>query len=195
MRNMSLMIGVEIDEPYLSPRKTAQWGWTRSFGFGQFVIWAPKRFDPMMRTAIVRAISHVKVLEKLQDRSWSGRIRGKKVEMGEATGASMFTDVVLEVLSQSLREDHRLRDWDAGLERRVTWKWFRGLKKPVWIEPRDAREGAEEEMRGLAVLPIDLWSNGQRHSGAGTFDVEDACVNHVYGRMPWKEGWREKIFG
>ena len=194
-RNISLMIGVEVDEPYLSLKTTAQWGWTRSFGFGQFVMWAPKRFDPMIRRAIVRAISHMMVLESVQDRSWMGRLREREVHMGEVTGASMFTDVVLEVLSKSLREGHPLRDRDAGLERRVTWKWFRKLRKPLWIEPKEAEEGAEEEMRGLAVLPINRWSNGQRHSGAGKFEVEDACVNHVYGKVPWKKGWREKLFG
>jgi len=166
-----LMLGIGIDEPFLSPQDLKARGWTRGVEFSQVVMWAPSRFDTILRKAIVRSISHAA--------SWS-ELGGP---MGEVSGAGMFTDIVLEALSESLVEEHQLRDRDAGLERRVTWKKIKGLKQPVWIEPYHLKEKAEA-MRGLAILPIDVWGNGQGHSGAGTSDTFDACVNWMPNRFP-----------
>ncbi len=60
----------------------------------------------------------------------------------EISERGMFTDIALEVLSVSLAEDHELRDRDAGLERRISWKKFRRLKEMLWI---DSDKGKEEE--------------------------------------------------
>ncbi|TAQ87482.1 hypothetical protein B7494_g4182 [Chlorociboria aeruginascens] len=184
-RNISLTIGVDIDEPYWTPETVQERGWSRGFGFGQVVLWAQKRFDPIIRRAIVRTVSSARKI---------GHTRWSTINIGEVSGGSMFTDAVFDTLSENLKEDHFIRDRDAGLERRVTWKKFRALKKPIWIEPDDAAEGTEENMRGLAVLPINVWGNGQGHSGAGSFDHEDACVNHVLGKKSPKT-WHETFFG
>jgi hypothetical protein len=112
-------------------------------------------------------------------------------EREEISGAGMFTDVVLELLSDGLKEDHELRDRDAGLERRVSWKKFKGLKSTAWLEPNQTKDG--QDMRGIAILPINVWSNGQNHSGSGTFEADDACVNHIYGTRPKKELY-ERLF-
>jgi mannosyltransferase OCH1-like enzyme len=191
-RNISLMVGVDIDEPYLSQNTIKQWGWARGFSFGQYVIWAPKRFDPILRKAIVRAISHGKTQKSLASRTWMNRYRSWRTQsrieyMEELSGAGMFTDLVLDMLSQSLKDGHRLRDRDAGLERRVTWKKFRASKSIIWVETDEIREGSENKMRGLAVVPINVWGSGQTHSGSGTTEAEDACVNHVHGRRPRRE--------
>jgi alpha 1,6-mannosyltransferase len=114
--------------------------------------------------------------------------------VGEICGGGMLTDVVFDGLSEALVDAHPVRDMDAGLERRVTWKKFRHLKKPVWVDGRDVREGEEVNMRGLGVLPVNVWGSGQRHSRAGRFDHVDACINHVYGHKPSTSIW-QKIFG
>jgi alpha 1,6-mannosyltransferase len=198
-RNVSLMVGVDIDEPYLSQSTIREWGWTRGFSFGQYVIWAPKRFDPILRKAIVRTISHGMTQQKLSSRTWMQRYRswkdGSRIEyMEELSGAGMFTDLVLEMLSKTLKDDHRLRDRDAGLQKRVTWKKFRASKRIIWVEPDDTKEESENDMRGLSIVPINVWGSGQTHSGSGTSDHDDACVNHVHGRRPRRE-WHERLFG
>jgi hypothetical protein len=137
--------------------------------------------------------------KKLSSWTWMNRYRswkdGSRIEyMEELSGAGMFTDLVLEMLSKTLKGDHRLRDRDAGLERRVTWKKFRALKRIIWVEPDDIKEELESEMRGLSIVPINVWESGQTHSGSGTSDHDDACVNHVHGRRPRRE-WHERLFG
>lgn len=193
-RDVSLVIGVDDDEPYLSPKSLKQWGWTRGFGFGQAVLWAPRRFDPILRRAIVRTISHALVQDSLPKDSWSqrqlSRIGSYIDTSGEVSGAGMFTDIVLEVLSGSLAEGHEIRDRDAGLERRVTWKKFRHLTEVMWLERYQLRNKSDEDLRGLAVLPINVWGSGQMHSKSGPSESDDACVNHVHGWRPKKH----KIF-
>ncbi|KAK2625507.1 hypothetical protein QTJ16_004819 [Diplocarpon rosae] len=180
-QEISLMIGVETDEPYLSPTQLRKWRWERGFAFGQSSLWAMMRFDPILRKAIVRTISHSRTQRMSAKEGWiqsaKNHLLGGNSE--EVSGRGMFTDLVLEVLSESLREDHDMRDRDAGLERRVTWKKFRALKETVWMDVKQVKEGSEENMRGLAVLPINVWYNGQTHSRSGSFEHPDACVNHI----------------
>lgn len=190
------MIGVERDEPFYSPWMIEKNGWSRGFGFGTSVMWAPRRFDSVLRKAIVRSISHSQVQERLMGGgSWMQMIQSSREleedEREEISGAGMFTDAVLELLSDALKEGHELRDRDAGLERRVSWKKFKGLKNVLWLGSNQAKQG--EDMRGLAILPINVWSNGQNSSSSGTFEADDACVNQIYGTRSKKE-WYEKFF-
>lgn len=123
----------------------------------------------------------------------------------------MFTDAVLDVLSESLPPNHPLVIasvekhaeigtttgdpsstpplWDQGL---VTWAPFHRLKHPLWVDASDSNPG--EDMGGLGILPITVWGSGQRHSEAGWFNDVEACVNHRFGRT-WKKGWWEYFFG
>lgn len=196
-REVGLILGVERDEPFFSCDEIRRRGWTRGFGFGTGTVWAPKRFDPVLRKAIVRSISHAHVQQTLAGGDgWLASFKGTnewgEEERGEISGAGMFTDIVLEVLSGGLKEGHELRDRDAGLERRVSWKKFKGLKSVLWIEPNQAKDGVD--MRGIAVLPINVWSNGQNHSSSGTFEADGACVNHVYGGCPKKKEWYKRLW-
>jgi len=109
-----------------------------------------------------------------------------------------MVDVIFDGLSENLGEDHWVRDRDAGLERRVSWKKFRRLRGPLWIDGSEGvgKEETEGEMRGLGVLNIDIWGNGQRHSNARGFENEQACGNHVWGKNPPVKltAW-QKLFG
>jgi alpha 1,6-mannosyltransferase len=193
-KGVSLMVGVERDEPFYSQLAIEERGWSRGFGFGLGTVWAPRRLDPILRKVVVRSISHAEVQRKLSDgRGWRGMFQAdwEECERSEISGEGMFTDAVLEALSEGLKEDHELRDRDAGLEKRVSWKKFKGLQNTLWIEANEAKDG--QDMQGIAVLPINVWSNGQNHSGSGSFEAEDACVNRVFGWKPKKE-WYEKFF-
>ncbi|KAI9648196.1 hypothetical protein NHQ30_002828 [Ciborinia camelliae] len=183
---ISLVVGIDIDEPYMAPHIQESWSWTRSFSLGAYAMWAPGRFDPLLRKAIVRCVQHS-----------SMGLFGAEVdpkESGEVCGGAMLTDIVLEMLSENLKDIHPVRDMDAGLERRVTWKKFRSLKHPYWFSSKDFKDGVDENLRGLGVLPINVWGSGQRHSGSMRFDHEDVCANHAYGKKPYVSFW-QKVFG
>lgn len=183
---ISLVLGIDIDEPYMAPHIRENWGWSRSFSFATYAMWAPGRFDPLLRKAIVRCVQHS-----------SMGLSGDKVdakESGEVCGGAMLTDIALEMLTENLKDIHPVRDMDAGLERRVTWKKFRALKHSRWFSDKDFKDGVNVNLRGLGVLPINVWGSGQRHSGSGRFDHEDACANHVYGKKPSVSIWK-KVFG
>lgn len=169
-KNISLMLGVGKDEPFMDPgiMKYKYKDWSRATSFTNKMMWAPKRFDPMLRKAIVRSISHARIWEEV----------GGNID--EVSGTGMLTDVVMEMLSENLEEGHWLRDRDAGLERRVTWKGLKGIDVAQWIEVDDLK-GKVEGMGGLAVLPINTWMNGLKHSNSGTEEAEGACVNWMPG--------------
>ncbi|KAI0996602.1 hypothetical protein K3495_g11581 [Podosphaera aphanis] len=182
--SISLMIGVEIDEPFLTQNTLRKWGWSRNYGFSQDVIWAPRRFDPMLRKAIVRSISHVRTQEAARRIKILGADIGRET-LEEISGAAMFTDIVLEILDQKLRYDDHLRDMEAGVGRKVNWKKFNKLKSPVWIQQEDPT--SESTNLGLAIVPINVWANGQLHSHAGHEYHDDACVNQL--RVTTGQGW------
>ena len=133
----------------------------------------------------------------------------------EVTGPGMFTDALLDVLSETLPRDHDLVTQsmaadegignrenpsngfeDSHKAHRVTWAPFYALKNAIWIDGTEFEGlGAERVTSGgLVVLPINIWGNGQRHSGAEGFESAHACVNHRFGRT-WKKGWWEYMVG
>lgn len=164
-------------------------------------MYAPKRFSPFLRRAIVRALAHSR--QRAQKFTFFSTYDEKSIL--ETTGPGVFTDAILDVLSDTLPRSHPLittsveKDQDVGelssqpgrLWGRVTWAPFHRLREPLWV---DAADSVSDDMGGLGVLPISVWGNGQRHSEAGYFHDEQACVNHLFGRT-WKKGWWEYFFG
>lgn len=253
--NISLVIGIEIDEPYASPRLMHDWHWSRSYGFIQFSMYAPRRFSPILRRAIARVVAHTKRHHQPQQQhqrqrqhqhqhqhphqtaslfSFNRGVHYDEKTILEVTGPGVFTDAVLDVLSDTLPPTHRLvnesvnaealtgaqnldsgaasgsarstdgKEGQADRQARVTWAPFHRLQAPLWVDASEIRQydaGTADgdsrglfEMGGLGVLPINVWGNGQRHSGAESFRSVHACVNHRFGRT-WKKGWWEYIFG
>ncbi|KAJ5512773.1 hypothetical protein N7463_002325 [Penicillium fimorum] len=204
--NASLVVGIEVDEPYASPQFMRDWHWTRSYGLIQYTVYAPRRFSPLLRETIVRVIAHTIQYNDGRTGFFHSLAYDEKAILG-ITGPDVFTDAILETLSSSLPETHPFveqsvhADEDIGdlidaetgeVRKRVTWAPFHRLRDPVCIEAGEAVPG--ESMGGLCVLPISVWGNGQRHSEAGGFNHPNACVNHRFGRT-WKKGWWEYIFG
>ncbi|KAK4868210.1 hypothetical protein LT330_007408 [Penicillium expansum] len=204
--NVSLVVGIEVDEPYASPQFMRDWHWTRSYGLIQYTMYAPRRFSPLLRETIVRVLAHTRQYNSAHSRFLPSLAYDEKTILG-VTGPDVFTDAVLDKLSSSLPSTHPFvqQSVDADIEigdllspelgelkERVTWAPFHRLRDPVCIQADEAAPNAY--MGGLCVLPISVWGNGQRHSQAGGFNHGNACVNHRFGRT-WKKGWWEYIFG
>lgn len=198
-----LVIGIEIDEPYASPNLMRKWRWIRTYGFGQYTMYAPRRFSPLLRRAIARVLAQTR--QHYQSASWVERYwrRVDEATILELTGPGVFTDAILDGLSDALPATHPLvrtsveMDYGGELSAgpRVTWAPFYRLKESLWLNASDAVAG--REFGGLGVMPIRVWGNGQRHSQAGWYDDEEACVNHHFRGTwkPWKQTWSEYLFG
>jgi alpha 1,6-mannosyltransferase len=195
-RDVSLMVGVERDEVFFNDVELQARGWSRRFGFGTHTLWALQRFDPVLRQAIVRSISHAQTRREL---SGSGNLVAAiqrtavwdHEEAWEISGGGVLTDIVLEVLNESLKEEHWPGDKEVGTERKLSWKPFRLLKWNLWFDTWKAKE--ESGMRGIAIVPVTLWNNGQNHSASGPFDSRSACVNHV-SSLSSTDAWYKKGF-
>lgn len=199
---VSLVLGIEVDEPYASSKLIHEWRWIRWYGFAQYNVYAPRRFSPLLRKVIVRVLAQTKQHYQGSNHDYFLGKEYDEATILETTGPGVFTDAILDGLSETLPQSHSLisvsadKDREAGelgSERRVTWAPFHRLKKPLFI---DASE-ATSDMGGLAVMPINVWGSGQRHSGAGPFRRVDACVNHRFkgAWKPWKKGWWEYFLG
>lgn len=212
--NISLVVGVEIDEPYASSRTKKLWHWSRTYGFIQYSLYAPKRFSPLLRRVIVRALAH-SYRHREEAGSWFREPHYSEEDILEITGPGMFTDALLDMLSETLPARHGLitasMAADEGIGElddlgsssqgshklhKVTWAPFYALKEAMWIDAANSEDYGRGGMShgGLVVLPINFWGNGQRHSGAESFRSVHACVNHRFGRT-WKKGWWEYLVG
>ncbi|CAI7638281.1 unnamed protein product [Penicillium manginii] len=206
--DISLVVGIEIDEPFASPQKMHDWHWVRSYGFIQYTMFAPRQFSPLLREIIVRVLSHSK--RHLDESNVFLGPRYNELTTLEITGPGVFTDAILDVLSDTLPASHPfvsesvtadtglgelISPETGGLTERVTWAPFSGLSAPRCVQGSEAKKGAV--LGGLCVLPINAWGNGQRHSGAENFFSTHACINHRFGGTwkPWKQSWKKYLFG
>lgn len=201
--NVSLVVGIEIDEPFASPQKMRDWHWARRYGFIQYTIYAPRRFSPLLREIIVRVLSHTK--QRIDGQHFWARAYNE-MDTLEITGPGVFTDAILDVLSDTLPPTHPLIqqsvDADVGVApslaspvQRVTWAPFHRIREPLCVEDSESRPG--KQLGGLCVLPVNAWGNGQRHSGSEGFSNKQACINHRFGGTwkPWKQSWQTYLFG
>ncbi|EPS25139.1 putative alpha-1,6-mannosyltransferase [Penicillium oxalicum 114-2] len=206
--NVSLVVGIEIDEPFASPQKMHDWHWVRSYGFIQYTLYAPRRFSPLLREIIVRVLSHTK--RHVDESSFLWGAKYNELTTLEITGPGVFTDTILDVLSKTLPENHPVilnsLQADEGLgdlvppfstipQARVTWAPFHRITSPLCIDGSEAKPG--KSFGGVCVLPINAWGNGQRHSGAENFLSAHACINHRFGGTwkPWRTSWKKYLFG
>lgn len=206
--DISLVVGIEIDEPFASPRKMHDWHWARSYGFIQYTMYAPRRFSPLLREVIVRVLSHTK--RHHGESNFFFGARYNEMTTLEVTGPGVFTDAILDVLSESLPSTHPLVSTSIIADKalgdlvpvssdkpvdRVTWAPFYRLKEPLCVQGSEAEQG--KELGGLCVLPVNVWGNGQRHSGSEAFQSSHACINHRFGGTwkPWRQSWKKYLFG
>lgn len=204
--NVSLVVGIELDEPYVSPRGMREWHWTRRYGFLQYTMYAPRRFSPVLREIITRVLAHTK--QHNERRFITSFLSGysQSTILG-VSGPDVVTDAILDVLSTTLPTTHRLAnistEMDAGIDnlpisnvtgeplRRVTWAPFHRIDDPLCVT--DGEAVVEGSLGGICVLPVNAWGNGQRHSGSEGFDNPRACINHRFSGS-WKKGWWQSFF-
>lgn len=202
--NVSLVVGVEVDEPYVSARRRKFWGWDGTHGFIQYTMYAPRPFSPILRRAIVRSIAHSAKHEKEKTPWYRPADKFDGPTVLQLTGPGMFTEAVLDVLSETLSTNHSLKVAQRQKEacptdgagrseveqrERVTWAPFYRLKEACWIDDEERMVGIRRESNGgLGVMPINVWGNGQRHSGSENFDSSQACINHHFSGT-WKKSW------
>lgn len=206
--NISLVVGIELDEPYVSERGMREWHWTRRYGFLQYAMYAPRRFSPVLREIITRVMAHTKQHnDRFTSRLFGDYMYSESAVLG-ISGPDVVTDAVLDVLSATLPQTHRLMnvsmEKDAGADnlsvsnvtgetlRRVTWAPFHRIDEPACVDDSEAMERGS--MGGICVLPVNAWGNGQRHSGSEGFGSSRACVNHRF-KGSWKKGWWQSYFG
>ncbi|KAL2785802.1 hypothetical protein BJX66DRAFT_329014 [Aspergillus keveii] len=202
--NVSLVVGVEIDEPHASPQLMHDWHWIRTYGLIQYNIYAPQRFSPLLREVIVRVLSHTRQHNRYSIPLIGPRYNEKTIL--EVTGPGVFTDAILDALTDGLPTTHPLIKTSVDADepfgdlvshagahyRRVTWAPFHKIQEPLCVDADEAAVG--KRMGGLCVLPINAWGNGQRHSGAENFQSKHACINHRFGGS-WKKTWWSSHFG
>ena len=202
--HVSLVIGIEVDEPYASARRRKYWRWDGTHGFIQYAMYAPRPFSPILRRAIVRSIAHSAKHEKEKTPWYRPADKFDGPAVLRTTGPGMFTEAVLDVLSETLPSNHALKDVERQKDacpggspdrsnpeqqERVTWAPFYRLEQPCWIDDRGSMIGNETQSSGgLGVMPINVWGNGQRHSGSEDFGSSQACVNHHFAGT-WKKSW------
>lgn len=206
--NVSVVVGIEIDEPFASPQKMRDWHWARRYGFLQYNFYAPQRFSPLLREIIVRVLSHTKRHGDEGHFLWGGKYN--EMTTLEITGPGVFTDAILDVLSDALPSTHPLiqKSVDADAEfgdlvpsysalpvHRVTWAPFHDIKETLCVKGSEAQPG--KVLGGICVLPVNAWGNGQRHSRSEGFSSQHACINHRFGGTwkPWKQSWKKYLFG
>ncbi|KAL4786905.1 hypothetical protein BJX76DRAFT_364730 [Aspergillus varians] len=203
--NISLAVGIELDEPHASPQLMHDWHWIRTYGLIQYTFYAPQRFSPLLREVIVRVPSHTREHNK-HSLPFLGPQYNEKTIL-EVTGPGVFTDAILDALSDALPTTHPLIETSVQSDkqigdlisqpsgassRRLTWAPFHKISEPTCVDSREAAVG--KSMGGVCVLPINVWGNGQRHSGAEDFRSRHACINHRFGGT-WKKDWRHRHFG
>lgn len=132
-----------------------------------------------------------------------------QISILETTGPGVFTDAVLDALSEFLPSTHPLvvasveadrgvgelnvSEFSGDAQSRVTWAPFYRLREPVWVDASEGVENGNGNRGGLGILPINTWGNGQRHSGAEGFSSVHACVNHGF-QGSWRKWWWQRLF-
>ncbi len=170
-------MGVEIDEPTATRAVQQEWKWSRNHGFTQWTI-AAKPFTEALKLAVVRSISHTYALARMRGVSDPGQLRSGRGLLDSLFGAYTVKDI-LEITGPGMWTDAVMDGMNANAKNRggntsqgVSWTMFTGLQRPKLVEQ-------------TLVLPVNYFGSGQRHSGAGAFDVPEACVNHLAKRT-WK---------
>jgi mannosyltransferase OCH1-like enzyme len=182
--SISVIVGIEIDEPSATKAVQRQWKWSRNHGFTQWTVIA-KPFAAPLKLAIVRSVSHAYALARLHGVSNPDKLRSGKglfdyflgsysvKDVLEVTGPGMWTDAVIDAINANSSESAADKG-DKILQHRpvASWSTFTGLRIPKLVGQ-------------VLVLPINYFGSGQRHSKSGPFDLPEACVNHLAKRT-WK---------
>lgn len=106
-RDISLVIGIEVDEPSFNAHKVASWGWALNFQFVQWTIMARPE-HPVLERASELAIENLRNLSAERNEPIH-RLDLSKLDLVRTTGPGAFTKAVLEYLEVPASEFHGLQ--------------------------------------------------------------------------------------
>ncbi|ORY84751.1 hypothetical protein BCR37DRAFT_386140 [Protomyces lactucae-debilis] len=106
-RDISLVIGIEVDEPTFDESKVAKWGWALNFQFVQWTIMA-RPGHPALERAAELAIEQLRALAE-ERKTPLNRLELSKLDLVRNTGPGVFTTAVLEYLGVEPSTFHNLQ--------------------------------------------------------------------------------------
>lgn len=148
-RIINAVIGIEYDD-------TTYKMFARPISFCQWTLMA-KPGHPIFERAINRVMSNLEFLARRQRVNSLSQLKLDKVDVLEATGPGMISDVVLEVIQDQLPDQ------------KISWATF-----------HDQKEG--RIFGDVLILPINGFGGHQKHSHAGNPLYGDILVRHHFDR-------------
>ena len=155
---INAIIGIEYDD-------TTYKMFVRPISFCQWTLMA-KPNHPIFERAVNRVISNLEFLARRQKVQSASQLVVNKLDVLEATGPGMISDVVLEVI----------RDQLPGQD--ISWATFHDQKEPKLYGD-------------ILVLPINGFAGNQKHSHAGNPDYGQTLVAHHFARS-WYQPQQQK---
>lgn len=146
---INAVIGIEYDD-------TTYKMFTRPISFCQWTLMA-KPGHPIFDRAINRVVSNLDFLARRQKVKSLGQLKLDKLDVLEATGPGMISDVVLQVIQDQLPDQ------------KISWATF-----------HDQKEG--RLFGDVLILPINGFAGSQKHSHAGNPLYGELLVQHHFGR-------------
>lgn len=146
---VNAVIGIEYDD---STYKM----FVRPISFCQWTLLS-KPGHPIFERAINRVVSNLQFLARKQKVKSLSQLKLDKIDVLEATGPGMISDVVLEVLQDQLPNQN------------ISWATF-----------HDQREG--KLFGDVVILPVNGFAGNQKHSHSGDTRYGDKLVQHHFGR-------------
>ena len=145
-KDISVVVSLEYDD-------TTYRMFVRPISFCQWTLMA-KPGHALFERAVQRVMSNLEYIAR-RKRVLLRELELNKMEVLEATGPGMFTDVVMEVLRDQIES--------------VNWNMFHNMKKPKLVGD-------------VLVLPVRGFASGQKHSHSKDKAYGEALVKHHFGR-------------
>ena len=145
-QTVNAIVGIEYDD-HTYPM------FVRPIGFCQWTLMA-KPGHPIYEIAVQRVMSNMQYIARRKKLNWNELVLDK-MEVLEATGPGMISDVVMQVLRDQAQN--------------VTWDTFHEQKEPKLFGD-------------VLILPINGFAGNQKHSHAGDPEYGEKYVQHHFGR-------------
>lgn len=145
-KKINAVVGIEYDD-------TTYKMFVRPISFCQWTLMA-RPGHALFERAVLRVMSNLEYMAR-RKRVTLRELELNKMEVLEATGPGMFTDVVMEVLRDQVEH--------------IRWDSFHNRKKPMLFGD-------------VLVLPVRGFAGGQKHSHSKDKAYGEELVHHWFGR-------------
>lgn len=155
---VSLVVGVEVDEPHASALEVWRWKWASRFQLCQWTFMG-RAGHPALARMVERVVRSMSELAERERTSVAELRMLSRQEVLATTGPLAWTRVLESYMSDV-----------TGT--RVDWHNMTGLRRPKLIGD-------------VLVLPVTALGPGQRHSGSGPRSDPQALSMHHFGESQW----------